>query len=762
MKYTFLFSLLFAPAAAIAQQAEGGSVFVNGFARITKGGQTWYIDTAGNKAFDTATALTGPGAGKQLVKKGGRYGILGRNGRWLLPPEFDEIDTQWSDIWKVKKNGKQSWSDSTGRLLLPLQFEEAGYLDGHYFDVKHNGKWGVYNGAAKQWVIPAEYEGFDYCGGCGQKGNYLMAGKNGKWGVIDFNRKQLAPFVYDHSHSRMRSDNWVTSFTRNNKPVMLNLANGKEYPAGEVLGNGLMVYRKQGGVGMVNDQGLEVLPPVYEDIASPDPQFSTVTAYVTIQQKEHWGLADTSGRVLIKPLYSEMLTTVFDSLFITQRNGLDVLLNARGQSLLPDGCTSLEIIRRAAAAVFRRNGKYGVYHAATGRTTPAVYDEINEQYYGSEWLQSCVIIVKNGWSGLLGPDGTEVVPPRFDAEFSTTTEAARQVVVRKGDKRGLYSERGRELAPAKYDAFYPDPHDPSLLRVTMEVGDSTLTGIIDTAGAAVYPIACDEIIRVNDSLVLLSKGSEQLVMNTVTKNAYVLPNVEAAIIVSPQVLSVKKPGGWHLYNLQKRELITPAYDYMNWFNSAAALVTGNNKMGMIQPDGKVILPLEYEFGTNVSTGVVLIGKGSKYGFADSTGKVIVPMQYDYSTAAYAPDYQRGRHLLLNRRNEAGHYLAGVADLSGRVLLEPVYEKVLFDEDNKGFLVFKDGKFGLALADGRLAVPVEYDDVVPLSLNRYISTFTFSWPLLCRKDDAFVYIDRNGKPLPVQIKEVMAYTRDFGY
>ena len=254
--------------------------------------------------------------------------------------------------------------------------------------------------------------------------------------------------------------------------VVLHLGTGKEYPAGEILDNGMMVYDTKTGTGMINRAGVEVLPPVYEHIASPDPDFAEVSGYVTIQQNGRWGLADTAGRIRIPPAYSEFFTTVFDSLFRTKKDGLDVLLNAAGENLLPEGCTDLRILREAGAASFRKNGSYGVYYVSTGRTVPPAYEEVNSVFYGNDWLKSCLVVVKDGWNGLLGPDGREIVPPRFDEAFNGLSENGddRHIVVRKGSLHGLFNAAGKQVIAPEYQSIRQELGGASLLKVAKESG----------------------------------------------------------------------------------------------------------------------------------------------------------------------------------------------------------------------------------------------------------------------------------------------------
>lgn len=748
--------LLLVPLAAAAQEPSG-SVFMNGFARITQDGKSWYADTTGRHAFDAGTPLGSANEGKTLVRKGAHSGMLGRNGEWLLPAAFDGIDTQWGDLWKVRKQGKQSWADSLGRLLLPLQFEEAGYLDGRYFDVKQNGRWGIYDAQAKQLIIPAAYEGFDYCGGCGRKADYLHAKKNGKWGVIDFKERQLAPFVYDHEHHGMRSDAWVASFSRQKQPLVLHLPTGKEYPDGEVLNNGMLVYRRNRLYGMVNRAGVEVLPPAYETINGVDADFAPVTRFISMQQKGRWGLADSSGRILVQPGYDEALTVVFDSLFTTQKDGLHVLLNAAGKHLLPDGITDLEQLKDARAMAFRKNGRYGLYHAATGHITPPVYDEVSELYSGGDWLKTCIRVVKGGWSGLLGPDGREVVPPQFDERFEIiNAEGPPLITAGKGKRRALFNTAGRMIAPAKYYSFSQNLDNAAFIRVAMEDGDGFRIGIIDTTGAVVCPMEYDELTTLTDSLVLLRKEPQLFVMNTLTRERYLLPYTEAVRTGNPLVLAVKSNESYYLFDLQKRSAITSAYTQIGQFNGAVAVATRAGKTGLLQTDGRLALPLEHDFIISLKNGVALVVRGNMYGFADSSGKIIVPVEYDYDASSYSFEYQRGPYLVLRRSHDAGGYLTGVAGPGGKVLLQPEYHGVFFDTEHKGFLLEKNRRFGLATADGRVVVPVEYEDIVPQAINGYSGSFSYTWPLLCKKNGGWVYLNRNGQPLPLKIREVVPF------
>src|SRR5690606_31780598 len=130
----------------------------------------------------------------------------------ILEPVFQQIEYLSDAHWKVTKAGQQTITTPTGDVLP--YFDEVGYLDGRYFDVKVDDKWGLYDSESQALTTPAIYDGFDYCGGCGRKPDYVYAQQNGKWGIVSFDNRTLVPFAYEHSHwNGMRSGVWVSSFT---------------------------------------------------------------------------------------------------------------------------------------------------------------------------------------------------------------------------------------------------------------------------------------------------------------------------------------------------------------------------------------------------------------------------------------------------------------------------------------------------------------------------------------------------------------------
>lgn len=102
-------------------------VFSEGLASVDDGGWIKFIDTAGRVVIDPKLTYI-PGAdgfafhgGHCVVhdKHYDNYGLLGRDGQWLLPMEYSDI-TSLGNLWVVRKGEETSVLDSTLNTVLPF------------------------------------------------------------------------------------------------------------------------------------------------------------------------------------------------------------------------------------------------------------------------------------------------------------------------------------------------------------------------------------------------------------------------------------------------------------------------------------------------------------------------------------------------------------------------------------------------------------------------------------------------------------------
>ncbi len=80
-----------------------------------------------------------------IAKYNSKWGIIGKNGNFVIKPQFDSLIQIRPNQYKVGINGLYGVIDNSGKYLLEPKYEEimaSGYFNSSNINVKSNGKWG--------------------------------------------------------------------------------------------------------------------------------------------------------------------------------------------------------------------------------------------------------------------------------------------------------------------------------------------------------------------------------------------------------------------------------------------------------------------------------------------------------------------------------------------------------------------------------------------------------------------------------------------
>ncbi|NLR67007.1 WG repeat-containing protein [Chitinophaga varians] len=790
--WTGLIGLLLATHTLVAQQ---GSVFINGFARITTKEKSWYIDTTGQKVFDKIEAVYHPvdsvseqnifannDCSMAIVSSNGKKGMVNEKGQWVLKPEYDKLEVAFNVYLALYKQGKMTYADTWGKLLLPLQFEKAGILDDDRYDVKQNGKWGIYDVKQRQLTIPAVYDEIDYCGGCGSKSDYLYAKKNGKWGIISAANEVLVPFAFEHSHSMMRSDEWVCSFKQNGKDVVVNIPQKKVYGAPlysqmEVIGNGMLKLKKGGRFGLINRNGEQVLDFVYDDIADPYGDYAT-GPYLTVRKGDKTGIVNTDGRIIIEPVLDEEVSCT-DDYIIAARNGMYNVFDSTGKPMLPEDYNDIEPLKVSGGATLfalKQKALYGFFNPANGKVIAPAFHEVDRITSGRD--KGLIQVVYQEKPGLYNADGTLLLPVKYDACERLTD---RLLAVKAGTGTGVFDiGNQQEIIPAKFKYINPIAPDSSLLSVTAENESGDLVyGLYSLAGKELVPPVYTSVGPLNKDQYLLMKDRETAVFSLATGKITALPYKDIAQARVANTLIVSDSRSSWLWDVRTGKPVSAPFPMVRKyqddttlscaigeFGFGVASVTKNGKMGVINAIGQEVVPAIYDGVSILQQGVILLAKQNgyawKYGYADTTGKLLVPLEYDYNVHGYIYDYEDSTFLPLYKSedNYTRTYSKGMADRDGKVLVPAIYDRVFVGRNNTGFLVYKEARFTILDAAGKAVTAEQFKEVMlPPADNPYAESAVLTYPLLCKRNDRYVYLLRNGKTLPLEITGVVPFNPD---
>ncbi len=108
-------------------------------------------------------------------------------------------------------------------------------------------------------------------------------------------------------------------------------------------------------------------------------------------------------------------------------------------------------------------------------------------------------------------------------------------------------------------------------------------------------------------------------------------------------------------------------------NVGAAWVGKQNKIGLIDKTGKILIPLQYEeINDFMENGLAWVKKDKKWGLIDQTGAVIIPFSYDDYVGGFSSQLPSNRHLVAKK----GKY--GYVDDFGQEITPLKYDKPFSD------------------------------------------------------------------------------------
>ena len=249
-------------------------------------------------------------------------------------------------------------------------------------------------------------------------------------------------------------------------------------------------------------------------------------------------------------------------------------------------------------------------------------------------------------------------------------------------------------------------------------------GVIDNTGKTVIDFSYDEMI--------------------------VIPNNRKSVFVC--TYDVQDSTGEYKTKVlnEKNEEILKGYDKVEaidnydskqniWFEDNLLRVEKNNKYGLIDFDGKVILQCEYDsiYALKGVTENIIVEKEGKLGLVNAKGQTII--NTNYTSIQTLEEGYKAEYLV---KNAEGKF--GVISTSGTNILEPVYEEInylgsnevyaveLNEENllinNKGetlqksegeeyvyakgenVIVSKEGKFGLEKLTGEAVISYDYENL----------------------------------------------------
>lgn len=198
-----------------------------------------------------------------------------------------------------------------------------------------------------------------------------------------------------------------------------------------------------------------------------------------------------------------------------------------------------------------------------------------------------------------------------------------------------------------------------------------------------------------------------------------LKNIVSDLMYEKSVLKYEKDGKYGLISFEGKEITKPIYDEIDSlsYKEGELLVKQGEKYGVINIKGNNLVAIAYdtiavdEYYTDENhyqnAGYIVSVKteeGYRYGYLNKKGKKI--LETEYNEISRVTEIQDNENCyLISAKN--GQY--GVTKNEEEIVPNE-YQSIRYDVTNKVFVIEKSRKYGITNMEGKLIVPVQYNQI----------------------------------------------------
>lgn len=592
---------------------------------------------------------------------------------------------------------KYGFVDSALRDVIECIYDSATEFENGKALVRKGSKYGIIDTLGKE-LVPCEYESIDgeYMGNYYSPysvvlrvDNYAWVTKGGIMGVYTIDAHHYEPMTDYWADYRGLVKKYIRIYSKEAggggglafRDGKIALAPRKGQSVGSQITNGRIIISYDGKYGFL-DSALNVAIPIKYDMVD---HFSETLAAVRLYGK--WGFIDTIGNLAINICYDTV------NKFI---NGI---------------------------AIVGRDGKYGAINKAGVEVIPCIYDRlVNDAFYryDQERCTAGIFPVKRDkrWA-FIDTNGNLLSTFRYD----NVRVGSGGFVVKENNLFGLISTDFKRMSEIKYTEISLSFSDGCAVVRADKWGalDSNCQQILPCIFADEYHLRM-ELQNRNSSLrtdsTLHAEPGKYLyvgdfykgraaVENSAHKKGYinkngreVIPSIyNSADAFSNRLTKVKIGVSYGYINRRGKYIFGP--DTMNvGYNKGIWFALKDQKIGIIDRKGKVIVPNDYYQLTPLTRNRLYAIKNKRFGIINARGKEIVPFihdnGYEYFNGAMA--MKKGNQwLIMNKRGRVKARLDTTLDICGNF------------HDGLALVTDTSDRYGYINRKGRIVLPCIYNE-----------------------------------------------------
>lgn len=470
--------------------------------------------------------------------------------------------------------------------------------------------------------------------------------------------------------------------------------------------------------------------------------------YYVLKKEQKYGVIDNEGSIIVEPTYRnvEIPNPTTDLFICTESDDLAnptwKAINASNEQVLAQyNISAIQINQLTSYVPYEKNvlkykdgSLYGIIDLSGKKITEAIYEEIS----GLDYKEGYLKVKENGLYGIINIKGTTIIKPEYenitaDGYYSKDTKYSKAGFILR-----TKTDNGYKFGYATYNGkVVLEPIYNEVNRITEIEDDKNVYLLSSTNGK--YGLTKNEkqIIENEYEDIVYDKTSNLLIVNKdEIKGVY---NIEGKIIIPIDYTSITIGGDYInaiknetrvIFDISGQKLDTDITSHLKVSDNYSIIIDKDNNYNIVDNSNNKLLNDKYVYIEFFKDNLFIATQENRTGVIDANGKIIVPLKYgtvqkiEKVDLLEAAEIENGKIDLID---EKGNILEGLEDAS--LEKNDEYIKIYSKDDAKYFKLdgtqveYKElypsnslyakkqnGKWGFVNSNGNTVVDYIYDMV----------------------------------------------------
>lgn len=609
--------------------------FYKGYAKVVKDRKFGLIDKTGkivipveHESITPYTQLGNFVLVTKTISGKKKYGVLNLQNKELIPTDNEDIKFD-TNIVTAKKNGKWGLFDKNGKQLLPYEYNWLSYSATDKVLVAEKGtQYGIIDLTGK-WLFEKAKTVFTLYA---SKYGMVMCKVSGKTGFLDLKGNEVIISRYDGAYD-FNSDGLAMVYKKKEGSTYTNLYGYIDKKGNEVIplkfeylasfSNGMLEAKnpETNRYGYMDKTGKWVLQPVYLDAKSFD-DFGGAWVKMT-DDKYHYinktgkdlGTLNEKGNVYQS--FGKDGYAVYESTDIPY-----AIIDKNGKVIkLIDDCDGIYNFSEGIAGYkSKATGKYGFLDLNGNKIINAEYDGFTGFAEGVSKVNK-TIDGKTKY-GYIDNKGNIIVPVVY--EYAQAFKDGWGLI--KKDNNYFFVDKNGNLKepPGKYDELSEFRSGYALGKFKGSDVTPNTYHYINPKLEIEFSIMAWQAYLFWENVAVVSRDNKTYeLMNKKGEVFKTLTGIETLSFCNEGMLAIHEKGKWGYINDKGDVIVSPKYDTCTSFKYGYARIRMNSKWGIIDKSGTEIIGTEYE-GIYPGENGTFIFYDKNWGIIDKSGTKAQP------------------------------------------------------------------------------------------------------------------------------------------